>query len=150
MTPLKQLFKHDPNNGVWGDCHRAAIASMLDLPLADVPHFGDGGPNDAEFNRRVDAFLATRGLKGFGIGLQCELEHVFEVMRVSNPGVYWMLGGQSLTGVDHTVICYEDKIVHDPSLTNAGIIGPCVADDCYWINVLVYQPNRTLNAEVAA
>lgn len=62
MTPVKQRYKHDPENGVWGDCHRAAVASVLDLALDDVPHFADGGAGGEEFERRVREYLLSRGL----------------------------------------------------------------------------------------
>src|SRR5262249_22324381 len=38
MTPYKQLFRHDPANGIFGDCHRTCIAALLDILPADVPH----------------------------------------------------------------------------------------------------------------
>ncbi len=41
MIPLMQRNHHDPANGIYGDCHRAAIASLLELPMDDVPHFCD-------------------------------------------------------------------------------------------------------------
>lgn len=39
MTPVTQEFRHDPKNFIWGDCHRAALATILDLPISKVPHF---------------------------------------------------------------------------------------------------------------
>ena len=48
MKPVKQLFHHDPANGVWGDCFRAVIASVLSLPVEAVPHFFDGNPEDGD------------------------------------------------------------------------------------------------------
>src|SRR5437879_5835280 len=39
----KQRFQHDPDGGVWGDCHRTAIACALGLPRDEVPHFCDDG-----------------------------------------------------------------------------------------------------------
>lgn len=38
MKPVRQLYRHDPANGVYGDCWRACIASVLELPIEDVPH----------------------------------------------------------------------------------------------------------------
>lgn len=31
MKYNKQLFRHHPEQGIFGDCHRTAIACMLDL-----------------------------------------------------------------------------------------------------------------------
>ena len=139
MKPVKQRYRHDPANGVWGDCHRACIASMLDLELDQVPHFGDGGPSDIEFMRRVDQFLATLDMAQVFFAFPTDIDHVHQVMRVSNPGIYWILGGKSTTGCAHSVICLDDKIVHDPSLNDAGIVAPCDEDGCYSVTVIVHQ-----------
>jgi hypothetical protein len=40
MTPVDQLFSGDNAvTGIPGDCWRACIASVLDLPADEVPHF---------------------------------------------------------------------------------------------------------------
>ena len=44
MTPQNQLHKHDPANGVYGDCGRTAIACLLDLHPS--PHFWNGEKAD--------------------------------------------------------------------------------------------------------
>lgn len=133
MIPLKQRNRHNPEEGVWGDCHRAAIASVLELDLDDVPHFADGGPTGEEFMRREQAFLRSLGLVRIAVPYDAPLEKVLECVRVLNPGVYYLLGGKSRTGVDHTVIGLNGQIVHDPSLDNSGIVGPCESDGLYWL-----------------
>ena len=58
MTPVKQQFLHDPPTS-YGDCHRAALASLLDLTIDDVPNFMHGlGPKDGE---RRSRHLRARG-----------------------------------------------------------------------------------------
>lgn len=138
MTPHKQLFRHDPGNGVWGDCGRTAIACLLDLAPADVPHFYDNGVRSDVARSSVDAWLAPRGLRLIeipfpgAVGLDAVLAH----QKAVNPGVHYILLGKSRTGVGHVVICRDGEIVHDPSLVDAGIVGPCDEDDCYWITFL--------------
>lgn len=141
MKPLQQRFLHKPDDGVYGDCHRACIASLLELALDEVPHFGDGLPEPLEFNRRVDAFLKSQNLVSVGSAYDCTLDHLFRIMKIVNPGAFYLLGGTSKTGVNHTVIGYEDKIVHDPSITQSGIVGPC-NDGFLWVTFLAYQPGR--------
>ena len=51
-------------------------------------------------------------------------------MSANNPDVYWLLTATSRTGVHHVVVCRNGEIAHDPSQTDAGIVGPC--DDGYW------------------
>lgn len=43
MTPVDQTILHDPDAGLYGDCQRAVIASLLDLPIDSVPNFSAGG-----------------------------------------------------------------------------------------------------------
>jgi hypothetical protein len=38
MTPHKQRFRHDPANGIYGDCWRTAIACLLDIQPEEIPH----------------------------------------------------------------------------------------------------------------
>lgn len=133
MKALKQRNRHRPNDGIFGDCHRAAVASILELPLDGVPHFGEGGPDGDEFSRREREFLALRGLVPIYIPYPGEsLEQVFRCIKSLNPDIYYLLGGVSKTGVNHTVVARNDEIVHDPSLNDSGIIGPCV-DGFYWV-----------------
>ena len=61
-----------------------------------------------------------------------DIEGILKVGKVSSCGTYYILGGQSKTGVNHTVVCHSDKIVLDPSLNDSGIIGPC-DDGYYWM-----------------
>ena len=67
---------------------------------------------------------------------QCEPAEVLTLMKAMNPGVYYMLSGESRTGCNHVVIALDDEIVWDPSLDDSGIIGRC--DDGFtWVEFLV-------------
>lgn len=134
MRPLKQRFKHDPENGVWGDCYRAAFASVLELDLDDVPHFSDGGPSASmDTLERAEMWLRERGLRTISITFTGDLREVLmTVGRLNGDDLIYLLSGTSRTGVNHTVVCQGSKIAHDPSLTDAGIAGPC-DDGLYWL-----------------
>lgn len=136
MTPQKQLIRHNPESGQFGDCHRTAIACLLDLKPEDVPNFGDGGPDGKEFNRRTDEYLATVGLCQAMVAYSCSLEDVLTSLKNCSPGVHVLLGGESKTGCGHTVIACDGEIVWDPSLTDSGIVGP-MEDGFYWVTFLV-------------
>jgi hypothetical protein len=126
VKPVKQRYRHDPENGVCGDCHRAAMASILDRDIDDVPHFCDGDPSGEEFNRRIDQWLDDQGLVQFVTPFSGDLPlgDILRSVSANNPGHYYILGGESRTGVNHSVVCHEGEIVHDPSPTDAGIVGP--------------------------
>lgn len=53
MTPVDQTI-----TGNGGDCFRAAIASILDLPTEEVPHFF----LEADMNAAASKWLAARGI----------------------------------------------------------------------------------------
>ncbi len=135
MTPVKQEFRHKPDEGIYGDCHRAVIASLLGLPLNQVPHFAEGNVSDREFNERVERFLNKWGYTSVAFPVSNSLPDLLEWMFHLSPNAYYILGGESRNGVNHSVICHKGKIVHDPSLDVSGIVGPC-SDGYYWVTVL--------------
>lgn len=136
MTPVFSQTRHDPEGKTWGDCHRACIATVLSLPLAAVPHFADGWPTGEEFKRREREYLASLGLVPIDAIYQppadCNHGLILHVVGTMNPGVPYILGGTSRNRVDHSVVCLDDRIAHDPSPDQPGIVGPC-ADGWYWV-----------------
>lgn len=132
----KQLFRHDPANGVYGDCHRTCYACLLDLNPEDVPHCGEGGKPSEHFHEIMERFLETRGLATVSCPFQATLEEVLHHQKYVNPNHYYLLGGQSKTGCGHTVVCLNDEIIWDPSLTDSGIVAP-MEDGYYWITWIV-------------
>lgn len=135
----KQLIRHRPEEGHWGDCTRTAFAIMFGLEPEDVPNFGDFGtdePNDLEFNRRVNAWLEQRGYAPINCPFSCTLEELMEMQKACNHGVYWVLGGRSRNDSNHSVLCRGGSIISDPSQNDAGIIGPC-DDGFFWVTYVV-------------
>ena len=63
------------------------------------------------------------------------LQEILNWMNESNPNIYYMLTGKSKNNVGHVVVCCNDRIIHDPSLDNSGIVGPI--DDTFIIEMLV-------------
>lgn len=135
MKPQKQLFRHRPEQGVYGDCHRTAIACVLDLEAGDVPHFMDGG--DAPLaHDRCEAWLNERGISTIEIlfdgsmPVENILSTISGMNRRGRPA--FLLQGTSANGFRHFVACCDGEIVCDPSLDDSGIIGPC-DDGFYWL-----------------
>jgi len=135
----KQLFRHDPENGVYGDCHRTAYACLLGLPASEVPHFADRG--DAEFTRREKEWLAENGFDIIAIPYPggTKLDDILSSLETVNPGIPYILGGTSKNGCGHSVVCHCGRIVCDPSLDDSGIIGP-MSDGYWWVTYLVQLP----------
>lgn len=135
MIYQKQLFKHDPENGIYGDCHRTAIACLLDLPAEEVPQFWIEGETSVEFSKRERAYLATKGLSTVDVIFDCELDQLLTHLESVNPHAYYILGGTSRLGCGHSVVGKGGKIVLDPSQEDTGIVGRL--DGYYWVTYLV-------------
>lgn len=137
MIPLKQKFRHDPANGVYGDCARAAVASIFEMPLDDVPHFYDKDASDIDGKIAFTNFLLERGLRPISVPFPgaIPIEDILGTMRRLNPDVHYLLTGTSRSGVNHVVVCKDDQIIHDPSLDDSGIVGPC-SDGCWWLEFI--------------
>lgn len=145
MKPQKQLFSHRPHLGEIGDCHRTAIACLLDIEPQEVPHFGemDWDPKEqcfrenGDFHRYVKEWLATRGLGTVDAVYSCTLEELLKHLGHINPNAYYLLGGWSGNRVNHTVIGCGGEIVWDPGIDNPGIVGPCKPDELFWVTYIV-------------
>lgn len=135
----QQLFRHDPDNGVYGDCFRTVFACLLNLQPADVTHFCDG-PDDGHSADRVRAWLEPRGLAFIELpfsGSQItKVDDVLSIGAAYSQGLHWVLTGKSKNGVNHLVICRNAEIIHDTSIDQSGIVGPGV-DGNWWIGWLV-------------
>ncbi len=143
MKPQMMLCDHDPKNGSWGDCHRAAIASLLELDAADVPHFYhgcdvDGGKTGEEAHAEVNRWLydnyQLREISMIFTG-DTPLVDVLSTIDNLNPGLHFILGGRSNSGCGHSVVCAGGEIIHDPSPKKSGIIGP-MNDGLWWVTFL--------------
>lgn len=132
MTPVKQVINHDPKNGAWGDCHRAAVASIMDLPLEAVPHFSEYGAFCNGPDTGDTRWFKARGLRPINIPYNGpSADAILETIENCNPGIIFIFGGTSRNGIGHSVVASRGKIIHDPSPTESGIVGP-MEDGNYW------------------
>lgn len=124
MTPHKQLFRHKPDQGIYGDCYRTAIACLLDLPPSDVPHVYDGR-DDAIGKARMESWLSSHGKILIDVAYADSVQTVLSLHEHRYPSLHWILSGISANGCNHVVICRGGQIVHDPAQDDSGIVGPC-------------------------
>ena len=104
MIPVMQTVFGDN-----GNCMQACVASLLELPLEDVPQFLIHGQ-----------FLALeRYLKQFDIR---PVGYPVGTCRAHN--VYYIGTGMSSRGRRHAVICKDLLMVHDPHPDGTGIDDP--------------------------
>lgn len=134
----KQRNRHDPDNGLYGDCARTCFACILDMELDDVPHFHDGAAPEDVWTKAVDEFLEPLGLELFTVPYPGDqsLNDILTSIGHYNPRLLYILTGQGAAGVNHCVVCQGKKIIHDPSPTFSGIVGPAQPDGFYWIELL--------------
>jgi len=135
MKEFMQSIPHKPAEGQQGDCFRAALASLLEIDPSDVPHFFEIDMDADDSWENVKEWLKSRGYSWFSAAFNCDLDDVMAFMQQINPGIYYLLAGNSGRGT-HQVIACGDVLVHDPSPYNTGLIGPC-DDGMYWINLVL-------------
>lgn len=144
MTPVESLIKdHNPAEGRYGDCFRACIASLLDLPAEEVPHFCDGLDDDAAEDApgAVDAarrfIFEHTGCTYVEFPVTADdLDTMLSSFCARLKDVHYTLLGAS-GRANHVVVGCGDKIVHDPTYgTPHGIKGPC-RDGLFWVGVLL-------------
>ena len=139
MIPYHQLNGHDPDNGVYGDCYRACLGSILEIDPRDMPNFCEK-PEDEylEFTRNWLAENCGVAMATFPYETK-DLSELLKHLGALNPGIYFTLGGRSPRGFNHEVVVLDGKIVHDPAPSGGGLVGP-MDDGYYWVSILVYDP----------
>ncbi len=136
----KQLHRHDPDEGLIGDCWRTCIANLLGLKPQQVPHFledhwQDGHGGDA-YIVATKAWLAKRNLQIVEICLDA-----YDPNGTRHFGdALYILGGQTdESGIGHVCIGKGHfQVVHNPA-THLKPFGPLRESDqdCYWVIFLV-------------
>lgn len=108
MKPIDQTILAPPK----GDCLRACVASVLELPLDAVPNFcGDHGD---EWFRELRRWSRARGLNPL-------LVHP-DYLREDPHGVC-VVSGQSPRGDWlHSVVYRDGALAHDPHPSRAGVL----------------------------
>ena len=123
MIPVLQTQFYDPTMPVdeqRGNCLQAALASLLDLSLEDVPHFvqdhvNHDGDNVHEWNwwHCMRKWLKSRGFYIISAGT-----------RAPEPGEYVLATGPSPRGkgIHHVVISLDGLLAHDPHPDGTGLM----------------------------
>ncbi|MGI8600346.1 MAG: hypothetical protein ACR2KB_13925 [Chitinophagaceae bacterium] len=140
MIPVAQtkvsVINSKGEHVVNGNCLAACIASLLELPITEVPnvevfyHF----PKEDDFYWDVlEKFLSSKGyelttndrFKCFHREL-CDLSFGNEEWladdTISLRGQFYLVTGKSPRGLSHITIWQNGKMVHDPHPTKEGLI----------------------------
>jgi hypothetical protein len=128
MTPVDQLVLHDPTvPEQLGDCLRACIASLLDLPADQVPHFvqdgyyaGDLDDDGDQWYRLLRGWLRDRGMDV----LWPAADDVGEYLPWSLLDLCLLCGPSPRGPFLHVVVGRPDgTVVHDPHPSRDGLAG---------------------------
>ena len=121
MTPQDQEFIHTPEIGQYGDCQRAVIASLLNLPISEVPHFNGIAKEDPlVFWEALQSFCKSHGY----VYLTVPARSVFAFYGLDED-VYHEISGPSPrgNGITHAVVGKGGHVVFDPHPSKAGLAG---------------------------
>ncbi len=136
MIPVKQTIF----DSISGNCFGACLASLLEIPLEDVPNFG--APGEKEYNtKNLNEFLQQHGYFHVSVGVKC-LENVPDVALTKNyPGYYIVIGHSHRGDWNHAVIYRGSELVFDPMPDTGykhGLKGPvCGGTNHYEATFLV-------------
>lgn len=132
MTPVDQAIFEDGK----GDCLRACICSILDLPIDDLPNFADIG----YVNGAID-WLWKQGYPSLHLSWTGDEGHHDTYMSTGSTRVYCMVMGTSPrvyadgSRKGHAVVGHamgwSFNIDHDPHPSRAGLVGN--PDSALWI-----------------
>lgn len=125
MIPVTQQVVHeggyDPAREEAGDCLRATVASIFELPIEEVPHFCDTG-----LERPGNKSVWSWALIGwcFTAGVVIDARQVTDGERIAYSGIpgYCILSGPGPRGWRHSVVGYQGRMVHDPHPSRAGLV----------------------------
>lgn len=115
MRPVFQTKMHNPKEGIRGNCLAAAIASVMELSIEDVPAFEDSYdlPDD-QWQELLWDFLHAK---------KYDLEQWDDA-----PNGYAIAHGVGARGVRHSVVVLDGVFAHDPHPSR----GFLESVDYYW------------------
>ncbi len=108
MTPIEQTILNLKN----GDCMRACMASIFELPLKKVTNFMKAGPD--KFSFHLDAWLNKRGLHSFDLTWDSPEDVEWGVVLKDTYVISCGDSPRGKNGEQHACVYYNGKMVHDP------------------------------------
>ena len=118
MIPQDQEFLWSPDYP--GDCQRAVIASLLELPIKEVPHFAAVADRNAlGFYSLINTFLEARGFE-----MLWHSSLLYNLKKDQN--IYHQISGPSPRGnnIWHAVVGLNGSVYHDPHPSRLGLLEP--------------------------
>lgn len=125
MKPVYQTVFGSPG----GNCMQAAVASIFELPLEQVPNFVENGD---EWVEALVSFCAKYNLRPVFLSLEKREPGT----NIGFSGGWWsVVTGKSPRGdYYHAVVAYNGSIVHDPHPDGEGKL-ISLLDECVFVQI---------------
>lgn len=142
-----QMFRHDPENGIMGDCYRTAVACVLDKPIHVVPHSHEE-LTGSEMEALMDGYLNPLGLFRIYIPVVGDrFTTVVENLWVRGGGLPMLITGKSPRyDCNHVMVVYGPNDIWCPSLGRIDggtqAMEPALPDGYYWVEWIVGRPTE--------
>ncbi len=102
MTPQKQTIFNDFKNNKFGNCIQACVASLMDLPLRQVPHFVMYG------NKMMDVMTDFCNQNGYKFsGVKKNLTD-YDICNFKGVDGFYIIGGKSPRNKYGHAVIYKD------------------------------------------
>lgn len=113
-----------------GNCFAACIASLLELPIHEVPNVEVLFDDTPFWYEVTEVFLASKGLtlvsddrfKCFHPDLCKQSEEWISVTSRELKDLYYLVSGTSIRGFQHMTIWQNGKLAWDPYPTREGLV----------------------------
>lgn len=115
MIPTKQTVLHSPENGKIGNCLSAVIASLLHMPIEDVPVFYAPSPI---WQKELNSWL-----RQFGLAYLQVADFDQWCSSIGIEGCYSEIGGSTTRSHDvaHAVVGKDGAPIFDPHPDDSGL-----------------------------
>jgi len=118
MKKVDQKKLHNPKKGINGDCVRASVASVLELPIDKVPSWED--LSNREFWHEYIKFLGRNGYGLYRINVGAKEPHP-KILK-GEYEYYFMIGpSPRFPDESHQCVGHKGKLVHDPHPDRTGL-----------------------------
>lgn len=98
-----------------GNCFAACVASILEIPLEEVPNFCGLHPEpDGTWYREFLRWLSERGLAAMTQQFPGDPDSFMSWVRTCAPNIPWIAGGPTDRGL-HCCVYVGDRLAHDPN-----------------------------------